>query len=217
MQRSLSSSSANYQHYNRLIPIEFVSNRKNDYYSSDSDSHNRMNIQRTSSTSSFSSSTSTNSANYRILPVRYSSVDRVLQKPAEVTSNKHGINVRIHFRRPHHHHHRHRQEHTEEYEHHRKSHMTKQEERYNSCPILNKNLFYTNSQRPSNIKYIETRSIVRVHSSDQLNKNTHSTTLIIRRPSLPPKIVPIRIKHIPLDTHSMFKPIISRVIREEEE
>jgi len=211
MQRAFSSSSANYQQYHRVVPIQLISNSKNDYYSSDSDSHH---LQRTSSTTSSCSSISMNSANYRILPVRYSSVDRVLPQPATVTANKHGINVRIRFRRPHHHHHHHRREHFEEYEHHRQRQM----EQYNSCPVLNKNLSL-NSQRPSNINCIETRSIVRGYSSDQLNKNTHSTTLVIRQQSLPPSspIAHTRIKHIPLDTHSMFKPIMTRVFREDEE
>jgi len=221
MQRSFSSSSANYQHYNRssgptsrCIPIRLT---KSDHYSSDTDSYHQTNLQRTSSNSSFCSSSSTNSAKYRILPVRYSSVDRIVQKPATITANERGINVRIRFERPHHHHHHHhhhRREHIEEYEHHRQRQM----EQYNSCPILNKNLSL-NSQRPSNINCIETRSIVRGYSSDQLNKNTHSTTLVIRQQSLPPSspIAHTRIKHIPLDTHSMFKPIMSRVFREDEE
>jgi hypothetical protein len=206
MQRAVSSSPANYQQNhrskNRFIPIQLISNSKIDYYSSDSDSQH---LHRTSSTSSCST-TSTNSANYRILPVRYSSVDRILPQPATVTANQHGINVRIRFERPHHCHH-HRREHIEEYEHHRR----KQTEQYNSCPILNKN-FSLNSRRRSNINCIETRSIIRGYSSDQLNKNTHSTTLIIRQQSLPPSssVIHTRIKHIPLDTHSMFKPIMIR-------
>lgn len=237
MQRSFSSSSANYQHVNRssdatsrFIPIRLT---KSDYYSSDTDSHHPTYLPRTSSTSSFSSTSSINSANYRILPVRYSSVDRILPKPAKITANKHGINVRIRFERPHHHHHHHRyghkeeyehhrHEHKEEYEHHRQRHMTKEEQHYGSCPILNKNIQYTNNPRQSNIKYIATRSVVRGYSSDQLNKNNHSSTLIIRQQSLPPSPQPSRIaltkiKHISLDTRAMFKPIITRVIREEKE
>jgi len=236
MQRSFSSSSTNYQHNNRssepisrFVPIRLISNTKNDHYSSDTDSHHQTYLQRTSSTSSFCSSTSTNSANYRILPVRYSSVDRIIQKPAIVTANQHGINVRIQFERPHHHHH-HRREHKEEYEHHHKRHSSTEHQHYNSCPVLNKNIQYSNSlssnqQRSSNIKYIETRSIIRGYSYDKLNKNnTHSSTLISRQQSLPPlpppsssRVALTQIKHIPLDTHSMFKPINTRVIREEEE
>jgi hypothetical protein len=218
MQRSFSSSSANYQHYNRLavptsryIPIRLT---KSDHYSSDTDSYHQANLQRTSSTSSFCSSSSASSAKYRILPVRYSSVDRIIQKPATITANEHGINVRIRFERPNHHHHHHhnRREHKEENEHHRKRHMIKEQQHYKSSPVLN-------NQRPSNIKYIETRSIVRGYSIDQLNRNTHSNTLIIRQQSLPPlsRIAHTQIKHIPLDTHTMFKPIMTRVIREEEE
>ncbi len=223
MQRSFSSSSANYQHHDRsttrCVPIQFVSNTKHDYNSSDSDSHHQTYLQQTSSTSSLCSSSSTSSANYRILPVRYSSVDRIIQKPVTATANEHGINVRIRFQRPHPHHHHHRHEHKEEYEHHRKTHSSKEHQHYNSCPVLHKNLqnsIYLNQHRPSNIKYIETRSIVRGYSSDQLNKNTHSNTLIIRQQSLPPSspIVHTRIKHLPLDTQSMFKPIM---IREDEE
>jgi hypothetical protein len=219
MQRAVSSSPANYrknpQLTNRFVPIQVAPNSKVEYYSSDSDSQH---LQRTSSTSSCSTA-STNSANYRILPVRYSSVDRVLPQPATVTASEHGINVRIRFDRPrhhhHHHHHEHRREHTEEYEHYR----TKQSEQYNSCPILNTDHFL-NSHRRSNINCIETRSIVRGYSSDQINKNTHSTTLIIRQQPVPPPPSPIahtQIKHIPLDIHSMFKPIMTRVIQKNEE
>lgn len=215
MQRSYSSSAANSQPSNRFIPIRLTSKQKNDCYSSDSDSQHQTHFQRTSSTSSFSSCSSKGSANYRILPVRYSSVDRIQAKPAIATANEHGINVRIRFERPRHHHHHHRREHTEEYEHHRKRHMSKEHDRYNSCPVLAKNAAHASQHRPSNINYIATRSIVRGYSSDQLNRNNHSTTLIIRRPSL--QILPARIKHIPLDTHSMFKPISTRVIRENEE
>jgi hypothetical protein len=225
MQRSYSTSSANHQPYNRSsrsIPIRLVTNKYNDCYSSDTDTHHKTYLQRTSSTSSFCSTNSIGSANYRILPVRYSSVDRIIQKPAIVSANERGINVRIRFERPHsHHHHRHE----EEYEHHHKRHMTNEHQHYNSCPILNKTIQNSNSvllnqRRPSNINYITTRSIVRGRSSDELNKTNHSTTLIIRpQLSLPstPRIAYTRIKHIPLDTHSIFKPLITRVIREEEE
>jgi hypothetical protein len=226
MQRSFSSSSADHRHYyqpspttGRSIPIRLVTNNNNnDSYSSDAESYHQTHLQRTSSTSSFCSSSSTNSASYRILPVRYSSVDRVIQKPAIITANKRGINVRIRFERPHHHHHQqhhHRhQHHTEGYEHHRKRHTntTKENQHYGSCPVLNKNI------QTSHL------SIVRGYSSEQLNKNNHSSTLIIRQQSLPPpssikpgRIAHTRIQHIPLDTHSMFKPLITRVIREEEE
>ncbi|CAF3599478.1 unnamed protein product [Adineta steineri] len=242
MERSLSMSSDNYQHLNkssasstsRSIPIRLVTDKNTDYYSSDTDAHHPINLQRTSSTSSFCSTSSTGSASYRILPVRYSSVDRVVQKPAIISANKRGINVRIRFERPryhsHHHHHQHHRdhqhteeherryhrEHREEHEHRYERHSTKQHEQYSSCPTLNKNLETSNTtvsnrRYPSNINYIATRSVVRGYSSEQLNNNNHSTTLIIRRQSLP-SITPVahtRIKHIPLDTHSLFKPIIT--------
>lgn len=239
MQRSFSASSANYQHYNipsdqinRPVPIELTSNKRKDNYSSDSESHHQTYLQRTSSASSFTSTSSTGSASYRILPVRYSSVDRVIQKPPIVTANERGINVRIHFDHPRHrhHHHRHQNHHTEQHEHHHKKHRSTHQEQYESCPALNKDIQESSSaisasgqQRPSNIKYIETRSIVRGFSNDQLNKNNHSSTLIIRQQSLPPLPKPApqkirtRVKHIPLDTYLKFKPIITRVIREEEE
>ena len=242
MQKSFSTSSVDYKHYNRSlgspsrsIPIRVISNPNNNYYSSDANSHHQTYLQRTSSTSSFCSSSSTSSANYRILPVRYSSVDRIIEKPAIITPNKHGINVRIRFRRPHHHHHHHhreRHQHTEEYERYHKRHTINEHQRYESCPVLNKSFRYTNPmssniRRPSNINYIETRSIVRGYSSDQLNNknhnNTHSTTLVIRQRSLPPlsikipRVTQTKIKHIPLDTRSMFTPIITRVIQEEKE
>lgn len=222
MQRSYSSSAANSQPpLNQFIPIRRVPNKRHEHYSSDSDSQHQTYLQRTSSTSSFSSSSSRSSANYRILPVRYSSVDRVQTKPAIVTANEHGINVRIRFDRPrchhhHHHHDQHRREHTEEYEHYRKRHLSKDQDHYNSCPTLTKNTIVTNYPQPSNIHYIATRSIVRGYSNEQLNRpSSHSTTLIIRRPSL--QILPPRIKHIPLDTHSMFKPVSTRVIEEYKE
>lgn len=224
MQRSHSSSAANLQPpLNLFIPIRPSLNKRHEHYSSDSDTQHQTYLQRTSSTSSFSSSSSRSSANYRILPVRYSSVDRVQSKPAIVTANEHGINVRIRFDRPHchhhhhhHHHDRHRREHTEEYEHYRKRHLSKDEDHYNSCPTLTKNIIATNYPRPSNIHYIATRSIIRGYSYEQLNQpSSHSTTLIIRRPSL--QIRPPQIRHISLDTHAMFKPVSTRVIEEKKE
>jgi hypothetical protein len=229
MHRSFSSSFAEYQQDNRssestsrFLPIRLT---KTNCYSSDTDSHHQTYLPRDLSISSFCSSNSTNTANYRILPVRYSSVDRTLQKPVTISSNKNGTNVRIRFERPsshHYYHHHHQREHKEEYEHYCKRHMTKEEKHYESCPVLNKNIQYSNNQQhPSNIKYIETRSIVRGYSYEQLNKPIHSSTLIIREQSLPPSSSPrvalTRIKHVPLDIRTMFKPIITRVIREEEE
>jgi hypothetical protein len=223
MQRSYSTSYAYHQPYNRSsgttsrsIPIRLVTNKSNDCYSSDTDTHHKNYLQRTSSASSFCSTNSIGSANYRILPVRYSSVDRIIRKPAIVTANERGINVRIRFERPHSHH-----QHEEEYEHHHKRHMTNEHHHYKSCPVLNKTIQNSNSvllnqRRPSNINYIATRSIVRVRSSDELNKTNHSTTLIIH-PQSSPRIAHTRIKHIPLDTRSIFKPLNTRVIREEEE
>ncbi|CAF4448591.1 unnamed protein product, partial [Adineta steineri] len=138
--------------------------------SSDTDAHHPINLQRTSSTSSFCSTSSTGSASYRILPVRYSSVDRVVQKPAIISANKRGINVRIRFERPryhsHHHHHQHHRdhqhteeherryhrEHREEHEHRYERHTTKQHEQYSSCPTLNKNL-ETSNTTVSNQRY----------------------------------------------------------------
>ena len=215
MQRSYSASSANYQSMYRLQPKTY-------FYSSDSDSYHQMNLQRNSSSSSFCSSTSSSSANYRILPVRYSSTERTLHKPPTITSNQHGINVRIEFERPSkssQYHRRNRREHKDEYEHHRKRHMSKHQQQYGSCPILNQT---TTIPRQSNIKYIETRSIIRGYSYEHLNKPSHSSTLIIRHQSLPKssstsRIGQTRIKHIPLDLQSMYKPITARVIREEEE
>ncbi|CAF2417563.1 unnamed protein product [Rotaria sp. Silwood2] len=243
MQRSFSTTSADSQHYSRSlgtkersVPIQLVFNKNKDYYSSDTDSHRQTYLQRTPSTSSFCSSSTASSANYRILPVRYTSVDRVLERPAIITANQHGINVRIHFKKPHshhyrhhHHHHHHHHEddyqHTEEHEYYYKKHLTKDGQHYGSCPVLNNNNIYiqnsnttlNNQRRRSNIKYIETRSIVRGYSSDQLNKNNHSSTLIIRHQSLPPltikpspRIIRTKIKHIPLDLYSKFKPIMTR-------
>ena len=245
MQRSFSASAANYQHFNRSsekpsrsIPIRLEpSMNTNDNYQSDTDLHQKAHLQRASSSSSFCSSSSTGSANYRILPVRYSSVDRVVEKPAIISANKHGINVRIRFERPHFHshcsrHHRrhqHDDEHhehyrTEEYEHYRERQTTKEEQRYGSCPVLDQNSANSKTiavrrQQPSNINYIETRSIVRGQSSDQLNRKSQPTLVVTAHQSLPasPRVAHTRIKHIPLDTRSMFKPVISRVIKEEEE
>lgn len=237
MQRSFSSTSVEYRpnprsttSATRSIPIRLVPPTNQDYYSSDTDSHHQTYLQRASSTSSFCSSSSTTSAGYRILPVRYSSVDRTLPKPAIVTANEHGINVRIRFSRPksyksHQHYHHHRQhQHSEEYE--RRSHKqsVREQQRYGSCPVLNDHRSSTSARaHRSNINYIETRSIVRGYSSEQLNRNTHSSTLIIRQQSLPPPSIPklrlaqARVKHIPLDTRAMFRPVITRVIREEKE
>lgn len=244
MQRSFSTSSADYQHYhkfseitNRYIPTDANLQKHKQHYSSDMDFHTNTNLQRTASASSCTSTTSTNSANYRILPVRYSSVDRVMHKPPTVTANEHGINVRIHFKYPHHHHRHRRQyeeieerQYREQHEHKHEKHLTKQHEQYSSCPTLNKtqqdsNILLKNPKRPSNINYIETRSVIRGYSTDQLNNtNNHSSTLIIRHDSLPQmlrktpsQLFHTQIKHFPLDTHSKFQPIITRVIREEEE
>jgi len=115
-------------------------NHTNDY----DRSHYRTCLQRASSASSCSSACSNASANYRILPVRYSSVDRHLP---QITSNEHGINVRICFDRPHHH------------RHHRKN-----KNQYHSSSMLDPN--------QSNITYIETRSIVRSDSNDNLPKTS---------------------------------------------
>ncbi|CAF1300148.1 unnamed protein product [Rotaria magnacalcarata] len=244
MQRSFSTSSVDHQHYRKssgmasqFVPIQINLNNLNkvkDYYSSDIDFHQTANLQRTSSTSSFASSTSTNSANYRILPVRYSSVDRVIDKSPIITANEHGINVRIHFKYPHRHRHRHQQQQQQQYEQIEENHrtekheslhekrLTKEHEQYGSCPVLNKinlnsNSLSVNPRRQSNINYIETRSIIRTCSTDRLDKNTHSSTLIIRHQSLPPvarknppKILLTHIKHIPLETSANFQPIITR-------
>ncbi|CAF4657430.1 unnamed protein product, partial [Rotaria sp. Silwood1] len=163
---------------------------------------------RTSSNSSFSSTSSACSASYRILPVRYSSVDRVLSKPPTVTANERGINVRIQFDNPHHHHHhkhhhRHHREHnTEKSEHYHRRHMTKEHQHYGSCPVLDENSQRSTSLGPSNITYIETRSIVRGGSNDQLNKNNYSNSINIHKRSIPrPPIANTRIKHVPLDTN----------------
>jgi hypothetical protein len=240
MQRSYSSSSVHHRshHSDRTVPIRVIPKIHHDYYSSDTDSYHATNLQRTSSTSSFCSSNSTGSANYRILPVRYSSVDRVLSKPAVVTANEHGINVRIRFERPHCHkfhrrHHQHQHEHhTDEYERHYEKHTSKEEERrrqqqehYGSCPVLNGNVSSSmfNRAHPSNINYIATRSIVRGYSTEQLNRNNHSSTLVIRQQSLPPltsspkfRLASTRITHIPLDTYQTLIPTIIREEKEEE-
>ena len=209
MQRSFSSSYVDDQQRSstrppRHLPNDHrVYNDGNDYVSSETDSHYRTYLQRASSTSSFSSTSSAASANYRILPVRYSSVDRILPKLPTVTANERGINVRIRFDRPrhhHHHHHHHRQqrENTEEYEHYRRKHMTtEQQEQYGSCPVLNGKK--SRHSTPSNITYIETRSIVRGDSNDQLNDQSRK--------------INTRIRHIPLSTNSLS----TRVIREQEE
>ena len=209
MQRSFSSSYADHQYNHRSstatcrhLPARHVCNNGNDYYSSDTDYQHQTYLDRASSTSSFSSTSSACSANYRILPVRYSaSVDRILPT---VTANERGINVRIRFSRPHyhHHHHRHRRHNFEEYErsHHRQ--MTKEQQQYGSCPVLN-----GTNQTPtkSNITYIETRSVVRGSSNDRLNTREQSI------PKSP--IANTRIKHIPLKTNTVY----TRVIRENEE
>ena len=204
MQRSFSSSSADHHRSStatcRHLPVRRVYNNISDYYSSDTDCQHQSYLQRASSTSSFSSASSIGSANYRILPVRYSSVDRVLPK---ITANERGINVRINFDRPHkhHHHHHHRQHSIEEYEHHHRKHMTKEHQHYDSCPVLDKNNSKSSLGGLSNITYIETRSIVRDGSKDRVNNKTK------------PPIATTRIKHIPFNPNC----VSTRVIREEEE
>ena len=181
MQRSLSSSAAD--HLNcyrsspttrRHLPVHLTYNNTNDYDASDTDSQHRTGLQRTLSTSSVSSTSSLGaSAAYRILPVRYSSVDRNLQKVPVATVDERGINVRIHLDRPPrapHHHHRRRRRHHHTEEHHR-AHMMKDSQHYGSCPVLDKSHRAPPIiLRPSNITYIETRSIVRGCSNDQLSK-----------------------------------------------
>jgi hypothetical protein len=211
MQRSFSSSYADDQHNHRSstatcrhLPVRCVYNNGNDYYFSDTDSHYQTYLQHASSTSSCSSTGSAYSANYRILPVRYSSVDRNIPK---ITANAHGINVRINFDRPHHH----RRYKTKEYEYHHHKNMTKEHQEFHSCPVLNGTTKRKSTLlRPSNITYIETRSIVRGCSNDRVNKNNHSNS--IRSISQSP-ITTTRIKHIPLNTNF----ISTRVIREKEE
>ena len=167
MQRSFSSSYAEHQRSSstgatRHLPLRHLCNNGNDYYSSDTDCVHRTYLQRASSTSSFSSIGSVSNPNYRILPVRYSSVDRILPK---ITANERGINVRICFDRPHH---------LEEYEHYRRRQMMKkQEQQHGSCPMLNTNNSTSTGRHPSNITYIETRSIVRDCSNDRLNNHSN--------------------------------------------
>ncbi len=205
MQRSFSSSYVDHQYNHRPstatrrhFPVRHVCNNGNDYYSSDTDYQHQTYLQRASSTSSFSSTSSACSANYRILPVRYSaSVDRILPT---VTANERGINIRIRFNRPHRHH---RKPNFEEYEHHHRRQMTKEHQQYGSCPVLNGN---NRTPTKSNITYIETRSIVRGCSNDRLNTRKQSI------PKSPP-MANTRIKHIPLNTNSVY----IRVIRENEE
>ncbi|CAF4468439.1 unnamed protein product [Rotaria socialis] len=228
MQRSFSSSYADHRQHLprsstttcRYLPSRSVYNTSNDYYSSDTDSQHQTYLQRASSTSSFSSTSSACSASYRILPVRYSSVDRILPKSPTVTANERGINVRIRFESPHHHHHhhkhnnnnhhhhhRHHQHHREEKSeksehHHHHKHMTKEHQHYGSCPVLDENHHRSSSLGPSNITYIETRSIVRGSSNDRLNKNNHSNSLNIHELSVPKSpITNTRIKHIPLNSN----------------
>jgi hypothetical protein len=71
--------------------------------------------------------------------------------------------------------------------------MTKEHQKYGSCPVLDRK---NRTPMKSNITYIETRSIVRGCSNDQLNQNNHSNSMII-----------------PLQTNSLS----TRVIRETEE
>ncbi|CAF1221360.1 unnamed protein product [Rotaria sordida] len=211
MQRSFSSSCADHRSSMttcRHLPIHSACNNNYDYYSSDADSQHHTYLHRTSSTSSFSSTGSTCSASYRILPVRYSSVDRILPKPPIVTSNERGINVRIQFDHPpQHHHHKHhyrhhRQHNIEKSEHHHRKHMTREHQHYGSCPVLDQHYKKSTSLGPSNITCIETRSIVRDNSNEQLNKNNYSNSLTIRDRSKPrSSITSTRIKHIPLDTN----------------
>ncbi|CAF3082851.1 unnamed protein product [Rotaria sp. Silwood2] len=210
MQRSFSSSYADQRNNHRSsmttgrhLPIHFACNNSNDYYMSDTDSQHQTYLQRTSSTSSFSSTGSACSASYRILPVRYSSVDRIISKPATITANERGINVRINFDNPppHHHHHKHHHRHhhqhnSEKSEHHHHKHMTKEHQHYGSCPALDGHNRKLTSLGPSNITYIETRSIVRDSSNDQLNKNNYSNSMINHQRSiLRPSITSTRIKH----------------------
>ncbi len=198
MQRSFSSSYVDHQHNYRSstatcrhLPVRLVYNNGNDYYLSDTDSYHQTHLQHASSTSSFSSTNSTCSANYYILPVRYSSVDRILPRRK---ANERGISIRINFDRPHH-----------------RKRMTKEHQQFRSCPVLHGS---STSLGPSNITYIETRSIVRGCSTDQVNKNNHSSSMIIPERSIPKSpITNTRIKHIPLNTNFLS----TRVIREKEE
>ena len=210
MQRSLSSSAADHQHCyrpspttRRHLPVHLTYNNTNDYDASDTDSpQHRTGLQRTLSTSSVSSTSSlAGSAAYRILPVRYSSVDRNLQKVPVATADERGINVRILLDRPPRAPHRRRHHHQRE-EHHRQ-HMMKDSLHYGSCPVLDKNHRAPPTLlRPSNITYIETRSIVRGCSNDQLSK-TDASTGMLHGPS--------RLRHLSLDTNTLPR---TRVIRE---
>lgn len=204
MQRSFSSSCADHRTSAatcRHFPVRHVYNNTNDYYSSDNDSHHQTYLQHASSTSSFSSTSSAHTANYRILPVRYSSVDRYLPK---ISATERGINVRINFDRPRHHHRKHKTEEYERHHHHHRQHhkqMTKETQEFGSCPVLDGINRSSSSLGPSNITYIETRSIVRGSSTDRINHSNRSP------------ITNTRIKHIPLNTNL----VSSRVIREKEE
>jgi hypothetical protein len=81
--------------------------------------------------------------------------------------------------------------------------MTKEHQEFGSCPVLDGSNRKSTSLGRSNITYIETRSIVRGSSIDQINKNNHLSSMIIRSP----------IKHIPLNTNI----ISTRIIREKVE
>ena len=226
MQRSFSSSAADHQNNSRSsvptyrhLPDRLVYNNRNDYYSSDTNLHNTEYLRRVSSNSSLSSTSSAGNPAYRILPVRYSSVDRIISKPPQVTTNEHGINVRIEFdppnvpRRRRRRHRQQQENRTEKHEeHYLRRHTTKEEQRqqFGSCPTLNKMSGNTNPLHPSNITYIETRSIVRDESNDRLptskdqSQMSHST------------MSSTKIRHIPLENQLISTPVISRVIREEE-
>ena len=99
-------------------------------------------LPRVSSTSSVDSSSSVGCGNHRILPVRYSSLDRILSKPPEITANQRGINVRINFARP------------------RRRRKRREGEIHHHHPPTEQ----------SNITYIETRSIVRDNSKERVTK-----------------------------------------------
>ncbi len=183
MQRSFSSSAVDHQYYLRSstatcrhLPLRLVYNNHNDYYSSDTDVQHKTYPQRVSSASNI-----TSTSRYRILPIRYSSVDRILPS---VTANKRGIEVRINFHCPHRHH---------KHRHHRK-HMTREHQHYGSCPVLDGNSQNSTSIGPSNITCIETRSIVRNHSKS------------MNIPKSP--ITNTRIKHIPLNSNCLSTRVI---------
>ena len=208
MQRSFSTSSADHRPNDcssaatcRHLPVRLVYNNANDFYSSATDAQYKTHLQPVASTSSASSISSTCAGAYHVLPVQYSSLDQLLPPLPNVTANERGINVRIQFNRPHRRHKRrhHRRHHTEEYEHRSRRHMTKEQQHYGSCPVLNGKNASLTSLGPSNITYIETRSIVRNGSADQLNKNRSTANT--------------RIRHIPLKSDC----ISTRIIREEEE